>query len=166
MISKITTLLILSSLILSAASCGTAKAGTELAIEPATSSLAVNETVSVSVNITGVANLTAIEIHLSFDPNILEVVEMTNGGFLQADFVVQNTFDNAAGTVDYAIAQMTQPPVSGTGMLLTIVFRAKAPGSSPVRFRETNAAPQGALLSDPNGKAIQVSLVNSNLNIK
>lgn len=163
MIRNIAALVILSSLLL-CTSCG--NSGTALAVEPVAPSIMVNETVSVPVNITGVVNLIAIEIHLSFDPNKLEVVEVTNGSFLQADFVVQNTFDNAAGTVDYAIAQISQPPVSGNGMLLTIVFRAKAPGKASISFRETNAAPEGALLSDPDGKAIQVSLVNSNLNIK
>ena len=167
MMRKIATTVIFLCLLLGITSCGGANGiGPALAIEPATSSIAVNETVSVSVNITDVANLTAIEIHLSFDPNLLEVVEVTNGGFLQPDFVVQDIYDNAAGTLDYAIAQMNQPPVSGTGTLITVVFRAKTPGSSSIRFQGTNAAPEGALLSDPEGKAIRVSLVNGDLNIK
>lgn len=161
---KIITLAILLSLFLLGTSCG-AK-GTILAVEPAAPSAAVSETVNVSVNISDVAQLTAIEVHLSFDPNILEVMEVKNGGFLKADFTIQDNYDNAAGTLDYAIAQMTQPPASGAGTLLTIVFRAKSLGSSPIRFRATQAAPEGALLSDPDGKAIAVTLVNGKLTIK
>ena len=56
-------------------------------------------------------------------------------------------------------------PANGSGTLVEIVFRARASGDSFIRFRETQAAPAGALLSDPNGVAIQVSLTDGNVNV-
>lgn len=126
-------------------------------VEPAAQTVQVNDTVTASIKVDNIANLTAFEVHLSFDPNILEVTSLANGGFIPADFIAQNTFDNAAGTIDYAVAQMNRAPAQGSGSLLTIAFRAKAGGSSTLTTRSTPAAPGGLLLSDQDGVAIQAS---------
>jgi hypothetical protein len=145
------------------ASC--APSGTVMKVEQAGSPVQINDTVKVLIKVENVANLTAIEIHLSFNATVLEVAELIDGGFIKADFVVQNTFDNAAGTIDYAIAQIDRSPANGNGTLLEIVFRAKANGDSPIRFRGMQATPAGALLSDSNGLEIQVLLVDGNVNV-
>ena len=139
--------------------------GPALTIESAESSLQLNNTAHWSVNVENITDLTAYEAHLSFDPNVLEVTELIDGGFIQPDFVVQNTFDNAAGTVDYAVAQINRPPANGDGTLFEIVFRAKTPGQSTIRFRELPAAPTGAILADPDGIAIQVSLTEGDVSV-
>ena len=137
-----------------------------ITIEPSvSSSVQANHMARASVTVENIADLTAFEAHLSFDANALEVIELNDGGFIKADFIVQKTFDNAAGTIDYAVAQIDHPPVNGSGTLFEIVFRAKAQGKSPIRFRETQAAPAGALFSDSNGMAIQVSLINGSVSV-
>ena len=149
-------------------SCAPSAASSDPAvkIESSASSVSVNDTVKVSIKAENVANLTAFEVHLSFDANTLEVVEVTDGTFVAPDFVVQNTFDNATGAVDYAIAQLNRDPAAGSGILFEVVFRAKAKGDAPVQFRATQAAPEGILLSDANGIAISVSLVGANVTVK
>ena len=142
-----------------------ASSGPLIKVEPSVSSIQVNNTALVSANVENIANLIAVEVHLSFDANVLEVTELKDGGFIKADFVIQNTFDNAAGTIDYAVAQINHPPLNGSGTLFEIVFRAKARGQSPIRFRATQAAPAGVLLSDSNGMEIQVSLINGNVKV-
>ena len=134
-------------------------------VDPSTLSVQVNNTANIAIKVDNIANLTAFELHLSFDPAVLEVTSMTNGGFVAADFTVQNTFDNAAGTLDYAIAQMNRTPAQGSGTLVNIAFRAKATGSSNVTTRPTQAAPDGLLLADPNGIAIQTSWVPGTINV-
>lgn len=135
-------------------------------IEPSASSVQVNDTVNVLIKVENAADLIAFESHLSFDANVLEVVKVINGDFVKADFSVQNTFDNAAGTIDYAIAQIKSAPANGSGTLFEIVFRAKAAGDAPIRFRGTQAAPAGMLLSDSNGIMIQVSLMDGGVSVK
>jgi hypothetical protein len=142
-----------------------APSGPVIAVEPSVLALQVNHTARASVTAQDIADLIAFEVHLSFDANVLEVMEMDDGGFIAADFIAQNTFDNAAGTIDYAVAQIDHPPANGSGTLFEIVFRAKAPGKSMILFRETPAAPAGALFSDSNGMAIQVSLINGSVNV-
>ena len=161
--SRIRLVIVLAMLMLGT-SC--APSGTVIKIEPSASSVQVNDTVKVPIKVENIANLTAIEIHLSFNATVLEVVTLNDGDFIKADFAVQNTFDNGAGTIDYAVAQINRSPANGSGTLLEIVFRAKASGDSPIHFRGTQAAPAGALLSDSNGMAIQVSLKDGNVNVK
>jgi len=134
-------------------------------VDPSTSSVQVNDTVSICIKVDNIANLTAFELHLSFNPAVLEVTSLTNGGFVAADFTAQNIFDNTAGTIDYAIAQLNRPPVQGSGTLLCISSRAKAVGSSQVTTRATPAAPDGFILSDQNGMAIPASWQPGTINV-
>jgi len=136
-----------------------AQGATVVRVDPASPSVQVNDTVSLTVKVDNISNLSAIELHLSFNPAILEVVNVTNGGFVVADFTAQNVFDNAAGTIDYAVAQMGRAPAQGSGTLLNISFRAKSNGTSTVTLRATPAAPNGLLLSNSDGMAIQASWV-------
>ncbi len=142
-----------------------AQGATVVRVDPAASSAQIGDVVNLPVKVDNITNFTAFEIHLSFDPNVLEVTGITNGGFIAADFVAQNVFDNAAGTIDYAVAQMNRAPVQGSGTLLTIAFRAKSVGTSTLTVRATQAAPSGLLLSDQNGMAIQASWVSGTVNV-
>ncbi len=128
-----------------------------LRVNPATASAQVGETVTVSILAENISNLAAMELHLSFNQAVLEVLEIQNGGFLTADFTVQNTFDNAAGTVDYAIAQLNRASAQGSGTALIITFRAKAAGFSSIALRPVAAAPTGMILASADGSAISAS---------
>lgn len=163
MIPWLAGLLVLS--ILGASCAPSAPSGPVVSIDPPAVPVPLSNTMPVAVSAKSIENLTAFELHLSFDPEMLEVTELNNGGFIQADFVVQNTFDNGAGTIDYAVAQIDRPPANGSGALLEIVFRAKAPGQSAIRFRGTPAAPAGILLSDPDGREISVTLQEGNVDL-
>jgi LysM repeat protein len=134
-------------------------------VDPSTLSIQASDTANIAIKVDSVTNLTAIELHLAFDPSVLEVTSLSNGGFVAADFEAQNTFSNSAGTIDYAIAQMNRPPAQGSGTLLNISLRAKANGSSPITTRATPAAPGGLLLSDPNGMAIQASWIPGSVSV-
>lgn len=140
--------------------------GAVVRVDPASATATVGQTLSVSIKVDNVSNMAGAEIHLSFNASVLEVVDadsatagvqIANGGMLSADFVAQNTADNAAGTIDFAIAQMNKPAVNGSGTLATISFKAKAVGTSPVAFRGVAAAPLGVILADTNGAALAAS---------
>lgn len=157
---------LLALLLLSA--CGTATPASDgpvLNLLASSNSVKVGETFVLTLQAEGVSGLTAFETHLSFDPALLEVVSIQPGGFVQPDFLVQEAFDNTAGTLDYAAAQMDRPAAQGSGALLQVVFRARASGTALIRFRETPAAPNGAILADADGYAIQVALGDARISI-
>ncbi len=142
-----------------------AQGGTVVRVDPAVTAVQINNTFTLSVKVDNVSNLSAVELHLAYNPSILEVTQITNGGFVVADFVAQNIFNNAAGTIDYAIAQMNRPTAQGSGALLNITFHAKANGSSNLTLRATQASPSGLILSDANGVAILTSWSNGSVTV-
>jgi len=144
-----------------------AQGGTVVRVDPAAATVAAGQTVTVSIRVESVTNLSGAEIHLAFNASLLEVVDadpavagvqIANGGMLSPDFVAQNAVDNAAGAIDFAVAQVGKPGVNGSGALATINFRAKSvAGASPLTFRPTPSVPNGVLLVDPASTPIAFS---------
>jgi LysM repeat protein len=133
--------------------------GTRVFIDPPTREVAVDATTQVDVRIENVSNLYACDVHLTFAPALLEVVDadpgtagvqIQPGTFLSPDYVVQNEVDQAVGKIDFAVTQMApHEPVSGSGVLVTVTFKGKAAGDSDINL--------GVLLSDRDGMAISAS---------
>lgn len=142
-----------------------AQGGAAVRVNPATQSAALNGTVNVAIQIENISSLTAVELHLSFNPSVLEVTSMTNGGFVAADFSAQNIYNNTTGTIDFAIAQMNRTPATGSGTLLNITFKAKANGTSNITLNPTPAVPSGMLLSDQNGTSLPASFTNGTVTV-
>ncbi len=72
------------------------------------------------------------EIHLDFDPTMLEVISVVPGSTLGVA-ILPPVFDNTAGTIDYAAGTFSPFP-SAAFDLLAITFRAKAAGTSTIRI--------------------------------
>ncbi len=98
---------------------------------------------SIAIRADAVQNMYGVEFHLTFDPNIVQVVDadaskpgvqLQPGDFLQGGFAAVNKADNVAGTIDYAATLLNPaPPQSGGGVIATITFKAKANGTSPLK---------------------------------
>jgi hypothetical protein len=100
---------------------------------------AIGDTFTVDVNVTGITDLYAFQLDLTFDPTLLSAVSVTEGGFLPTGgttFFIPGTIDNVGGTVtataDSLIA--TIPGVTGDGTLAEFQFTALAPGASALSF--------------------------------
>jgi hypothetical protein len=89
------------------------------------------------------------EIHLCFDPALLEVVnaagkpatQVSPGDFINPaqSFILQNRVDNQAGVVDYALALLNPAPeVSGSGQLFYLALRAKAAGVTQIDIADNS----------------------------
>jgi len=138
--------------------------GARIWLDPATLDLAPGDTATLDIRVDDVSQLAGAEVHVTFEPTLLEVVDadpstegtqIAHGDFLNADFVVQNTADPTAGTVDYAIACMQlEQAASGGGVLARITFRALAEG-------ETRITISGVLLADMQGQPIDVETDSS-----
>ncbi len=105
----------------------------------------VGDTVTVDIRIKDVTDLYGIDVRLSFDPALLEAqdadgdpangVQVQGGSFPAPDFVVKNEADNGAGTIWYAVSQMSPTePISGTGVVASVTFKGLVAGISPVEF--------------------------------
>jgi hypothetical protein len=138
--------------------------GARIWLDPATLDLSPGDVGAVEIRLEDVNELAGAEVHLTFDPALLEVVDadpategtqIAHGDFLSPDFVVQNITDPSQGAVDYAIASMQlDEAATGSGVLARIEFRALAEG-------ETLVTISGALLADTQGRPIQVETGSS-----
>lgn len=139
-------------------------------IDPASTQVAIDGTVDVDIVIADVTGLYAASVDLSFDPAVLEVVDVDPGRsgvqILTGTFpgpsegpsdVTKNTADNTAGTIEYDVTLLNPaPPVSGIGTLATIRFRGKAAGTSAVTFQGAAlwGQSEGIITTSANGEIV------------
>jgi hypothetical protein len=121
-----------------------------------------------ALSLENVTDLAGAEVHLSFDPDVVEVVDadpdeegiqIAHGGFLDADFVAQNRADPSTGRIDYAVARMPpHEPADGSGPLAVITLRLVGSGEAVLTL-------QDVLLADPEGYPIPVETVFDTLSV-
>ena len=79
---------------------------TKVFIDPPTREMVLGETKKVRIEVENVTGLFGAEVHLAFDPNLLEVVDadadtagvqIEPGDFLSPDFMAKNNVDQASG---------------------------------------------------------------------
>jgi general secretion pathway protein D len=114
---------------------GIAAAGSFL-FDPPSSTQAKGATFTVNVMVSGGQNVYSVPLQLTYDVNQLQVVNVSNGGFLSQDgqaVALVHRDDPSTGTLQVTA---TRPPgaggVSGQGAVVTLTFLAKAPGQSQV----------------------------------
>jgi general secretion pathway protein D len=117
-------------------------AGTFL-FDPATLSQAKGSTFTVNVMLSGGQNVYSVPVQLNYDPNQLQVVNVSNGGFLSQDgqaVALVHRDDPATGTLQITA---TRPPgaggVSGQGAVVTLTFMAKGAGQSALTITRGGA---------------------------
>jgi general secretion pathway protein D len=119
-----------------------AGAGTFL-FDPATLSQAKGSTFTVNVMLSGGQNVYSVPVQLNYDPNQLQVINVSNGGFLSQDgqaVALVHRDDPATGTLQVTA---TRPPgaggVSGQGAVVTLTFMAKGQGQSALTITRGGA---------------------------
>lgn len=95
----------------------------------------VGQEFTVPVRIAGVRDLYAYDVRLPHDRAILQGVRVDHGGWLIPGFVIRQGFYEWGGPgcggycAWYAMTQLRPAlPVSGSGVLINVVYRAIAPG--------------------------------------
>ncbi|MBC7265226.1 MAG: hypothetical protein H5T64_12855 [Chloroflexi bacterium] len=110
---------------------------------PAPALVGEGQTAAVEVRVENVRDLYGLDIRLSFDPSVVEVVDadpttdgvqVRPGDLLSVDFVIRNTADNEKGTIWFALTQLNpSEAVNGSGTAYIITFKGKrAVASSPL----------------------------------
>ena len=113
----------------------TAPAGSALlSFDPPSLSQAVGTTFTVNVNLAGGQNVYSVPLQILYNPNVLQLVNVSNGPLLSQDgqaVALVHRDDSMMG-----ILQLTasRPPgsngISGDGQVFTLTFQAKAPGQA------------------------------------
>jgi general secretion pathway protein D len=102
--------------------------------DPATASQTTGSTFPVNVQLTGGQDVFSVPLQISYDPKLLQLVNVSNGTFLSQDgqpVALVHRDDPSTGMVQVTA---TRPPASGgasgQGTVLTLTFLAKAPGQA------------------------------------
>ncbi|MFW5713185.1 MAG: cohesin domain-containing protein [Brevefilum sp.] len=111
----------------------------QLAIDPSISSALAYEPHQITIQVADVENLTAFELRVDFDPDVVQIVDVVNGGFLvepdDPAFYSPDNNDgdwNTDGYIHFGLAQQSDSvtgeltPKSGTGDLIIITMQALA----------------------------------------
>ncbi|HWR16509.1 MAG TPA: cohesin domain-containing protein [Terriglobales bacterium] len=123
---------------------GTLQAGSAvLSFEPAAVNQAVNSTFVVNVSLGNAQNVYSVPSQITYDPKVLQLVNVSNGGFLGKDgqpVALVHRDDPASGTIQITA---TRPPgsggVSGQGPVFTLTFMAKAAGQTTLAVTRAGA---------------------------
>ena len=129
-------------------------AGASFLFDPGTISAAKGSTFTVNILISGAQNVYSVPLQLNYDPGKLQLMNVSNGGFLSQDgqtVALVHREDETSGTLQITA---TRPPnsggVSGQGSVVTLTFMAKASGQSPLTITRGGAR-------DPAMQAITVN---------
>jgi general secretion pathway protein D len=124
-----------------------ASGATSFSFDPATIQTTKGNTFAVNLQISGAQNVYSVPVQLNYDPKILQLLNVSNGGFLSQDgqaVALVHREDDALGQVTITASR---PPgsggVTGQGTVVTLTFQAKATGQSPLTITRGGARDPG-----------------------
>jgi cell division septation protein DedD len=136
-------------------------------VDPSSAEVDVGDTTTVDIYVEDVVDLNTVDILVTFDPALLEVVDADTsttgvqieiGPFLGADVsVTTNSVDQSAGDI-YFVQEVFSDTVSGDGVVATITFQGKAAGTSDITIEEL-------YLEDGAGEAIEASAQDGSITV-
>jgi len=102
--------------------------------DPPTITPSAGSTFAVNISLSGAQNAYSVPLQVSYDPKLLQVMNVSNGTFLSQDgqaVALVHRDDDATGTLQITA---TRPPgaggISGQGTVVTLTFMAKTAGQS------------------------------------
>ena len=148
---------------MSAANPAAQTGGTNFLFEPGQITAVKGNTFVVNLLISGAQNVYSVPVQLNYDPAKLQLVNISNGGFLSQDgqaVALVHREDETKGELQITA---TRPPgaggVSGQGAVVTMTFQAKASGQTPLTVTRGGAR-------DPAQQAITVNGAQASITVQ
>jgi general secretion pathway protein D len=140
-----------------------APGGTNFLFDPGQITAVKGNTFVVNLLISGAQNVYSVPVQMNYDPAKLQLVNVSNGGFLSQDgqaVALVHREDETTGTLQITA---TRPPgaggVSGQGTVVTLTFQAKASGQTPLTITRGGAR-------DPSLQAITVNGAQASVTVQ
>ncbi len=116
---------------------------TGLRFDPGTVSIKPGETTTIGVVVQNVQDLYSIPMLLQFNPAVISVEDVRQGGFLSGgtqEIAIVERVDKERGQAIISATRMPNTPgVSGSGTLVGVVVKGIAPGNSQLSIVQVNA---------------------------
>jgi general secretion pathway protein D len=136
--------------------------GVAFAFDPASTTQAAGSTFAVNVVLAGAQNAYSVPLQISYDPKMLQVVNVSNGSFLSQDgqaVALVHRDDDSSGTLQITA---TRPPgaggISGQGTVVTLTLVAKAAGQSTLTIARGGVRDPGMQSVPAAGTAMTVTI--------
>jgi general secretion pathway protein D len=130
--------------------------------DPPTIQATKGNTFVVNLLISGAQNVYSVPVQLNYDPKLLQLVNVSNGGFLSQDGQAVGLVHREDEALGQAQITATRPPgaggVSGQGAVVTMTFMAKADGQTPVTITRGGARDPGLQAITVNGAQAAISI--------
>jgi len=115
----------------------------QLQFQPDSTVMKPGDTVTLGLAVNNVTDLYSIPLMIQYNPAVVQVEEVRNGGFLsggtQEIAIVQRIDQQKGQVIISATRQPNTPGIDGSGTLLGITLKALAPGNSPLQIVMVNA---------------------------
>ena len=130
--------------------------------DPPTIQAVKGNTFMVNLLISGAQNVYSVPVQLNYDPKMLQLVNVSNGGFLSQDGQAVALVHREDEIVGQSQITATRPPgaggVSGQGAVVTITFQAKTNGQTPLTITRGGARDPGLQAITVNGAQASVTV--------
>jgi general secretion pathway protein D len=130
--------------------------------DPPTIQTAKGNTFMVNLLISGAQNVYSVPVQVNYDPKMLQLVNVSNGGFLSQDGQAVALVHREDETVGQSQITATRPPgsggVSGQGAVITMTFEAKTSGQTPLTITRGGARDPGLQAITVNGAQASVTV--------
>jgi general secretion pathway protein D len=111
--------------------------------DPSSAALKVGETTTIGIAVQNVQDLYSIPMLLQFNPAVISVEDVRQGGFLSGgtqEIAIVERVDKERGQAIISATRMPNTPgVSGSGTIVGVVVKAIAPGNSQLSIVQVNA---------------------------
>ncbi len=142
---------------------GTPPGSASFSFDPANITQPKGATFAVNVMLAGAQNAYSVPLQVTYDPKVLQVLNVSNGTFLSQDgqaVAVVHRDDDSTGTLQITA---TRPPgatgISGQGNVVTVTFMAKAAGQATIAISKGGTR-------DPNMQPTLASGATANVTIQ
>jgi general secretion pathway protein D len=119
-------------------------------------------TFAVNLLISGAQNVYSVPVQLNYDPKMLQLVNVSNGGFLSQDGQVVTLVHREDESMGQSQITASRPSgaggVSGQGAVVTVTFEAKSSGQTPLTITRGGARDPGLQAITVNGAQASVTV--------
>ncbi len=140
----------------------TARSNPSFLFDPPTVQTDKGNTFAVNLLISGAQNVYSVPVQLNYDPKMLQLVNVSNGGFLSQDGQVVTLVHREDESLGQSQITASRPSgaggVSGQGAVVTVTFQAKASGQTPLTITRGGARDPGLQAITVNGAQASVTV--------
>jgi general secretion pathway protein D len=131
-------------------------------LSPSTPEPSPGSRVTVSAAIENAQNAAALSFNLSFNPKVVKLLSVQDGGFMSQDgkpATVSPRIDNEAGNASVSLSrQPGTSGISGNGVLFNLVFEAVGAGTSSIDFTQASVSDAAQSASPTSSSGTQVTV--------